>query len=87
MQKRVLCAAIASAMVLPSSAGAVKYKLSGQVSRAVAYYDDGQQSDVRHVDNQASGTRFRLRGRRATAPRTPTTFARPTSGSRAAGAS
>ena len=62
MQKRVLCAAIASAMVLPSSAGAVKYKLSGQVSRAVAYYDDGQQSDVRHVDNQASGTRFRLRG-------------------------
>jgi len=62
MKRKSLPVAIAAAMLVPTPAHAVKYKLSGQVSRAVAYYDDGQQSDVRHVDNQVSGTRFRLQG-------------------------
>jgi len=62
MNRKALSIAIASAMAIPTAVQAVKYKLSGQVSRAVVYYDDGEQSDVRNVDNDVSGTRFRLRG-------------------------
>jgi len=62
MNKRLLTVAIASAMSAPMTAQAVKYKLSGQVNRAVVYMDDGVQSDVRHEDNISSGTRIRLRG-------------------------
>jgi predicted porin len=40
----------------------VKYKLSGQVNRAVIYQDDGDSSEVRNVDSSSSGTRFRFRG-------------------------
>ena len=62
MNKKLLTVAIAGAMAAPMSAQAVKYKLSGQVNRAVVFMDDGVDSDVRHVDTQTSGTRFRLRG-------------------------
>ena len=62
MNKTLLSVAIAGAMALPTAAQAVKYKLSGQVNRAVVFMDDGVDSDVRHMDNTASGTRFRLRG-------------------------
>jgi len=62
MNKTLLSVAVAGAMALPTAAQAVKYKLSGQVNRAVVYLDDGIGSDVRHEDNGASGTRFRLRG-------------------------
>jgi len=62
MKRKALSVAIAGAMIFPMGAQAVKYKLSGQVSRAVVYMDDGIGSDVRHVDNQVSGTRWRLRG-------------------------
>ncbi len=62
MNKKLLTVAIAGAMAAPMTADAVKYKLSGQVNRAVVFLDDGEQSDVRNVDNIASGTRFRLRG-------------------------
>jgi predicted porin len=44
------------------AAHAVKFKTSGQVSRAIMYGDDGQGSDVLHVDSDASGTRFRFVG-------------------------
>jgi predicted porin len=62
MNKKLLTVAIAGAMAAPMSAQAVKYKLSGQVNRAMVFMDDGVQSDIRSVDNIASGTRFRLRG-------------------------
>jgi len=62
MNKKLLTVAIAGAMAAPMTAHAVKYKLSGQVNRAVVYQDDGIDSNVRHVDTQTSGTRFRLRG-------------------------
>jgi len=62
MNKKLLSVAIAGAMATPMAAQAVKYKLSGQINRAVVFMDDGVQSDVRHEDNIASGTRVRLRG-------------------------
>ena len=62
MNKKLLALAIAGAMAVPMTAQAVKYKLSGQVNRAIVFQDDGETSAVRHVDNTASGTRFRLKG-------------------------
>ena len=40
----------------------VSVKLSGQVNRAVMYWDDGGESNVYNVDNINSSTRFRLTG-------------------------
>jgi predicted porin len=62
MNKKILAVAISGAMIAPMAAQAVKYKLSGQVNRAVVFQDDGEQSGVRHVDAISSGTRFRLKG-------------------------
>ncbi len=44
------------------AAHAVKYKLSGQVNRAVQIVDDGVGSDIQHVDGDSSSTRFRFKG-------------------------
>jgi len=62
MNKKILSIAVAGAMTAPMATQAVKYKLSGQVNRAVVFQDDGEQSAVRNVDSIASGTRFRLKG-------------------------
>lgn len=62
MNKKILAVAISGAMVAPMAAQAVKYKLSGQVNRAIVFQDDGDTSAVRHVDAISSGTRFRLKG-------------------------
>jgi predicted porin len=62
MNKKILAVAVAGAMTAPMAAQAVKYKLSGQVNRAVVFQDDGEQSAVRSVDAITSGTRFRLTG-------------------------
>ncbi|MFK5925090.1 MAG: porin [Desulfuromusa sp.] len=44
------------------SAYAVTVKLSGQVNRAVMWADNGNDSELFHVDNDNSSTRFRLTG-------------------------
>jgi predicted porin len=62
MNKKVLVAAVSSALAAPMAAQAVKYKLSGQVNRAMSYLNDGQQSAVQFTDNGASGTRWRMNG-------------------------
>lgn len=62
MNQTLLTTAIVSALATPLTAQAIKYKLSGQVNRAIVFMDDGAQSDVRNVDSETSGTRFRLRG-------------------------
>ena len=62
MNKKVLAVAVSSALAAPMAAHAVKYKLSGQVNRAAVYANDGDRSDVQFVDNQSSGTRWRLTG-------------------------
>lgn len=40
----------------------VRVTLSGQVNRAVLFSDDGSKSDIRHVDNSHSSSRFRIVG-------------------------
>ena len=62
MNKKLLAAAIASAVAVPTAAQAVDFKVSGQVNRALRLIDDGQASSVQHVDNGASGTRVRFVG-------------------------
>jgi predicted porin len=62
MNKKLLTIAIAGAMAAPMTAHAVKWKMSGQVNRAVSIMDDGVRSDIRSTDNGASNTRFRMKG-------------------------
>jgi predicted porin len=62
MNKKVLAVAVSSALAAPMAAHAVKYKLSGQINRAAVYANDGDRSDIQFVDNQSSGTRWRLTG-------------------------
>lgn len=44
MSRKILSVAVATAMLVPTAASAVTYKLSGQVNRAIVYMDDGAQS-------------------------------------------
>ena len=44
------------------SAYAVTVKLSGQINRALMWADNGNNSELFHVDNDNSSTRFRLTG-------------------------
>ena len=46
----------------PGTARAVTVKLSGQINRAVMWADNGNDTDILHVDNDNSSTRFRLTG-------------------------
>lgn len=62
MNKKLVAAAVASALAIPMAAHAVKYSASGQVNRAIMFADDGVDSDTMHVDGDASGTRFRFTG-------------------------
>ena len=62
MNKKLVAAAVASALAVPMAAHAVKFETSGQVNRAVMVADDGVQSDVLHVDGESSGSRFRFTG-------------------------
>ena len=62
MNKKILAVAIASAVAVPMAAQAIEYKISGHVNRMIRFADDGAGSDVQHVDNEASRTRFRFTG-------------------------
>ena len=69
----VISAAVAAAWLAPSApacaqAQGLEVKLSGQVNRAVMNVDDGTKSNAFFVDNDNSGTRFRIA---ATAPLMP----------------
>ena len=46
-----------------NAADGVKFKFSGQVSRAITHADNGVDSDTIFVDNNNSGTRLRLKGK------------------------
>ena len=48
-------------LILPS-AQAVDFKISGQINRAVLWGDNGNDDDVKFVDNDNSSTRFRFTG-------------------------
>jgi predicted porin len=62
MNKKAIAVAVSGALVAPMAAHAVKYKLSGQVNRAIQWRDDGQATGTQFVDNGASGTRWRMTG-------------------------
>ena len=62
MNKKLLTLAVAAAMAAPTASHAVKYKLSGQINRAMVAQDDGVNSDIQFIDNNSSGTRWRMKG-------------------------
>lgn len=62
MNKKVLAVAVSSALAAPMAAHAVKYKLSGQVNRAIVFGSDGDNTDIQFIDNTSSGTRWRMTG-------------------------
>ena len=59
MNRKLLAAAVAGALV-PMAAQAVDVSVSGHVNRMIRYADDGHDSDIQHLDNGASGSRWRL---------------------------
>ena len=62
MNKKLLTLAVAAAMAAPTASHAVKYKLSGQINRAMVAQDDGTNADIQFIDNNSSGTRWRMKG-------------------------
>lgn len=62
MEKKLLSAAVAAALMAPSVASAIDFKISGHVNRMIRFADDGKGSDIQNLDNEASRTRFRFRG-------------------------
>jgi predicted porin len=56
-----LAIALTALLILPS-AYALDFKISGQVNRAVLWGDNGNDDDVKFVDNDNSSTRFRFTG-------------------------
>jgi len=62
MNKKALAVAISSALAVPMAAQAVSFSLSGNVSRAIMFSDDGEASNIAFVGNTASNSKFRLTG-------------------------
>ena len=52
-------AAADNARVITSAKDQVKVRITGQVNRAVIFYDDDFNDGIKHVDNDFSSTRFR----------------------------
>ena len=62
MERKLIAAAVSSALVLPMAAEAVEFSVSGHVNRAVIVVDqDGysEDGDLQHRDGASSGSRFR----------------------------
>ena len=64
MKKKLLTAVLAAGLTVMGfgSAHAMEVKLSGQINRAIMWADNGVDSELLHVDNDNSSTRFRLKG-------------------------
>ena len=69
MQRKLVAAAVSSALALPMAAQAVEFAVSGQVNRAIisvsdATDEDGNEIDdsLQHVDSDASQSRVRFTG-------------------------
>jgi predicted porin len=56
-----LTMALTILLILPA-AQAIDFKISGQINRAVLWGDNGNNDDVKFVDNDNSSTRFRFTG-------------------------
>lgn len=63
MERKLIAAAVASAVALPMAAQAVEFSVSGHVNRAIISVDGGDNDgDLTHVDAGSSETRFRFTG-------------------------
>ena len=65
MERKLIAAAVSSALAVPMAAQAVEFAASGHVNRAVIVVDqDGfdKDGDLQHVDSNASQSRFRFTG-------------------------
>ena len=64
MERKLIAAAVSSALALPMAAQAVEFSASGHVNRAIISVDDGGENDgdLQHVDADSSETRFRFTG-------------------------
>ena len=65
MERKLIAAAVSSALAVPMAAQAVEFAASGHVNRAVIVVDqDGldKDGDLQHVDANSSGSRFRFKG-------------------------
>jgi predicted porin len=63
MERKLIAAAVSSALALPLAAQAVEFSVSGHVNRAIISVDGGaNDGDLQHVDSNASQTRFRFTG-------------------------
>ena len=63
MERKLIAAAVSSALALPLAAQAVEFSVSGHVNRAIISVDGGaHDGDVQHVDANSSQTRFRFTG-------------------------
>ena len=70
MERKLIAAAVSSALVLPMAAQAVEFAASGHINRAIISVDgggaegkpDAHDGDVQHVDANSSETRFRFTG-------------------------
>ncbi|MDJ0984898.1 MAG: porin [Desulfobacterales bacterium] len=56
-----LAIALTMLLILPA-AQAVDFKISGQINRAALWGDNGEDDDIKFVDNDNSSTRFRFTG-------------------------
>lgn len=60
MNNKLLIAGVAAAVLMPASAQAFEFKVSGQVHQALIF--GGDTDDAVIVDNNTSGSRFRIKG-------------------------
>ena len=57
-----------SAIPISASAAGVEFSMSGQISRALTFADNGVDTDTLFVDNNNSGSRLRLKGQTELTP-------------------
>ena len=63
MERKLIAAAVSSALALPMAAQAVEFSVSGHINRAIISVDGGgNDGDLQHVDANSSQTRFRFTG-------------------------
>ena len=70
MERKLIAAAVSSALVLPMAAQAVEFSVSGQVNRAIISVDGGgikgdedmYDGGLQHVDANSSNSKFRFTG-------------------------
>ena len=70
MERKLIAAAVSSALVLPMAAQAVEFSVSGHINRAIVSVDGGGKEGMedtndgtfQHKDSNASQTRFRFTG-------------------------